>query len=1148
MLRHYRLGEQLGEGGMGIVFRALDVRTEKPVAIKALKPAHMSANPSDIERFLREGAALKALEHPNIVKVLEMFEENAEHYLVMELVEGGSLERVLAASAPLPLARVLGLALDLSDALSRAHRIGIVHRDLKPANVLLAADGTPRLCDFGVAHIAGQARLSAANGIVGTLEYLSPEILSGEVVDARSDVWAFGVLLFEMLAGRRPFAAAHPAATLHAILHAAPPELEALRPDCPTALVDLVYRMLDKSRHERIPSARQVGAELERIVFGMGEAERSQFTARARGALAVARTVAGPHPSTAPAPRLPAQTTPFVGREAELAELARLLRDNGVRLVTVLGPGGMGKSRLALEAAQQLAQGTGAFEQTEARETGAPIEVFFVELAPLARAELVLGALAEAVGFEFYPGTEPKAQLLAYLHQRRALLVLDNFEHLLDAATLVNELLLAVPDLQVLATSRERLGLSGEHAFVLSGLPVPEADARERWDEFASIQLFADSARRVKRDFELGPEAIRATADICRLVQGLPLGIVLAASWSNLLGAAEIAEEIGKSFDFLQSELKDVPARQHSLRAVFDYSHDLLGPSERAVFIRLAVFRGGFTRAAAEDVAAATLRTLGVLLDKSLVARDPTTGRYGVHELLRQYAEGRVQALPGEAARLADAHAEHYAGFVARLTTRFKGTEPELAAAELEAELDNVRAAFSHVLATKNLRGTSAFLEGLALLYAFRSAFVEGEIAFKAAVESLAEPPPERGSECSRLLARALTLQAAAGRDQWRNSEAVVLAERALALLDERTEPAAFAHALLVQATASLRAGNVEPAFEASEHALRLYREVGERWELSRALATLGQYAERLGIAKAEACVRESIELQRALSCGRVLDPTSLTELGDLLCERGRHAEGSRLLLEALSLLEIQGKSYGKLRCLQRLSNAQRRLGEYDAAEANARLSLELARERFPFVERWSQALLGDALRARGKLDDAIFHFRASMADGNPLASALAAVNLGDIAAQRGDYVRASALIEQGLAAFERHGPQWGIAVACEYLGSLACDEGRLSDAKLAFRRGLNAALETQQIALAMNTVAGLARASALAGESERALELLSLLERQGITEYEVRTRFVTPLLAELSSRLPADTFEAALLRGRTLELSVVLRELAALP
>jgi serine/threonine protein kinase len=383
----YELGPCIGQGGMGTVSSAVDTTTGQAVAIKQLKRDTKFVDPSAVERFVREGEVLRRLDHPNIVKLLAVLEESEQHYLVMELVGRGSLESLLQkASPPLPIERVLSIALDLSDALARAHRLDIIHRDLKPSNVLIAEDGTPRLTDFGVAFILGRERLSASNAVVGTLDYLCPEALTGHDVDARADIWAFGAMLFEMLASRRPFAAGHAAATLHSILTAPPPDLEALRPDCPTALADLTYRMLEKDRNQRIPSARRVGAELERIIDGRNLPEsvsRRKRDARferqgespSTAILHGQGPIGGAHSHTALAtqgnvnPQLPVPPTPFVGREEELAKLAALLDDQAVRLVTIVGPGGMGKSRLALEAGLLCAEGRGAFQATSVRQS-----------------------------------------------------------------------------------------------------------------------------------------------------------------------------------------------------------------------------------------------------------------------------------------------------------------------------------------------------------------------------------------------------------------------------------------------------------------------------------------------------------------------------------------------------------------------------------------------------------------------------------------------------------------------------------------------------------------------------------------------------------------------------------------------------------
>lgn len=235
--RGYAIDAEIGSGGMGTVYRGTDTRTRQSVAIKHLKSE--LTRPDLIERFKREGEALRDLNHPNIVKLLDTVEELDHHYLIMEYVPGGDLTRLLN-TGKLDTEQILQLSIDLSDALTRAHRLNIIHRDLKPGNVLIAADKTLKLSDFGVAHVADKQRVTEANGIVGTLDYLAPEVLNGEPPDARADIWAFGVMLFEMVAGERPFVGDMPGEVLMKIATAPIPDLEVLRPDAPVALIDLV--------------------------------------------------------------------------------------------------------------------------------------------------------------------------------------------------------------------------------------------------------------------------------------------------------------------------------------------------------------------------------------------------------------------------------------------------------------------------------------------------------------------------------------------------------------------------------------------------------------------------------------------------------------------------------------------------------------------------------------------------------------------------------------------------------------------------------------------------------------------------------------------------------------------------------------------
>jgi serine/threonine protein kinase/predicted ATPase len=663
----------LREGGMGMVYLAQDIQTGEKVAIKKIHTELIQRDPEIFLRFAREGEVLRQLDHPNIVKLLALLEENECQYLVLEYVEGGSLADLLEKERQLPVDQVLTIALELADALSRTHHLKIIHRDIKPANVLLAQDGTPRLTDFGVARI-DTSEVTKTGYVVGTLSYLPPEAFHGNPPDARSDLWSLGVMLFELLAGYRPFDSEQLSAIMFAILTQPTPDLEAIRPDIPVALIDLIYRLLEKNRDQRVPSARLVGAELEELIHHY----RGDPSQPVLHHPVVPRSQTRPSNTPHYLHNFPVQTTPFVGREAELNALKTLISDPMNRLITILGPGGMGKTRLVLEAgAQQL--GYGQYAQG----------VFFVSLAPLVSPEFIVTTIAEAIHFQFYPGGEPKHQLLEYLHDKSMLLILDNFEHLLMGVSLVSDILQAAPNIKMIATSRTKLNLQEEILFRVEGMDFPDWKLPADALEYSAVKLFLQSASRVRPNFDLHPNDLLYLARICRQVQGMPLGILLAAAWIDMLSLAEISQEIEKNIDFLETEQHNVPTRQRSIRAVFEYSWNLLSGDERTVFAKLSVFRGGFTREAAEKIAGGTLRTLAALVNKSMLRRDPD-GRYDVHELLRQYGELQLNEQPETKRSVFNAHCHYYAAFMKACDAHVHSNSEAATMQTIERDFDNI--------------------------------------------------------------------------------------------------------------------------------------------------------------------------------------------------------------------------------------------------------------------------------------------------------------------------------------------------------------------------------------------------------------------------------------------------------------------------
>ena len=660
----YVLDEQIGRGAMGLVYRGRDIGTGETVAIKTLDPRLVNDLPELIERFKREGEALQQLNHPNIVKLLATAEQAGKHYLVMAFVRGGDLAELLHKHGRLAQNQALTIALDLADALTRAHRLEILHRDLKPANVLIDENGLPRLSDFGIARLGKQAEITAAGSILGTVAYLSPEACMGEPLDERADIWAFGVMLYEMLSGQRPFSADTAVGTISHILHEPLPDIRELLPDIPDALEDLLYRMLAKNRGDRIPSVRLVGAKIEALLREQSFPSTSTPVIETDKTAIFRDTVVTPTPERLFRSKhnLPAQTTPFVGREIELAELDRLIAADHQRLVTILGPGGMGKTRLSLEVAERIANGTSSSQITF------PDGVFFVELAAVQIVEQMFPAIATALKFAIEQGIEPQQQIIDYFSNKRALLLLDNCEHLLAAgvANAVSAFLQGAPDLQILVTSRQKLNLNGETIFNIEGLAFSDWESTTEALSFSAVQLFVQSAKRTMIDFELDKASLPHVAAICRLTEGMPLAILLAAAWVDMLSLPEIVSEIQSDIDFLESEMENLPPRQRSMRAVFDYSWAMLNEKEQAVFARLSVFQEGFTREAAQAVAGTSLRQLLGLVNKSLVQRDSRTGRFALHEFLRQLAAERLQSA-GNANEIHTKHAGYFLNWIGGL-------------------------------------------------------------------------------------------------------------------------------------------------------------------------------------------------------------------------------------------------------------------------------------------------------------------------------------------------------------------------------------------------------------------------------------------------------------------------------------------------
>jgi predicted ATPase/DNA-binding CsgD family transcriptional regulator len=423
--------------------------------------------------------------------------------------------------------------------------------------------------------------------------------------------------------------------------------------------------------------------------------------------------------------------TPFVGRSQELSEIDALLSDSSCRLLTLVGPGGIGKTRLALEVASH-------------KQAAFPDGVFFVPLASLNRADDMLSAIAKATPFQMPEGSRsPREQFLEYLGGKkgqRVLLVLDNIEHLLDGVDIISDILTATTGLKILATSREALNLQEEWVRPISGLTYPGRENGKQLQEYSAVQLFLDRACRIRGDFDLAEDK-QGVMDICRLVEGMPLAIELAAGWLKTLRPTDIAREIQHNLDILATRSRNLSERHRSIRSVFSHSWLLMSEDERNVFQKISVFRSGFSREAAEVVAGASLPTLAGLIDQSML-RLNAAGRYYVHELLQQY--GAEQLASNDLTETVQhAYIHYYLRRLGQLEHNIKAHQQIAALDTIAADFENIRHAWQLAVEQKHFVELAQAVESLHLFADIRGRYHEIATLLQAAVEQFPSSPTQ---------------------------------------------------------------------------------------------------------------------------------------------------------------------------------------------------------------------------------------------------------------------------------------------------------------------------------------------------------------------------------------------------------------------
>jgi DNA-binding SARP family transcriptional activator/predicted ATPase len=416
------------------------------------------------------------------------------------------------------------------------------------------------------------------------------------------------------------------------------------------------------------------------------------------------------------------QPTPFIGREEELSQLDEMLQDPNIRLITIVGPGGMGKTRLAIACAQRQ------LDPISAERKGSPFSdgVFLISLADLDTPDQIPKDIATSLGLEFGSGeimhrrveaVDPGQQILAYLANRHMLLILDNFEHLQGGGAFLAELLKSAPMVRLLVTSRERLNLHEEHLYPITGMTFPGDEEIQDYQDYTAFLFFQQCAKRLQPGYAIDSGDLSHLTSICQKLDGMPLGLELAASWVDLLTPQEIAGELQKGLDFLESDLANIPERHRSLTVVCNSTWEFLNPTQQTHLKNLSVFRGGFTRQAAEQVFGISLRSLRTLVKKSLLQFDENEARYRFHPYLRHFAAQKLAENPEEEFEVWDAHSAYFCTELHANQQTHEAGQPYIAVQRTEKEYANIQTAWIWAVDQLNLERIYQGLDGLCLFY-----------------------------------------------------------------------------------------------------------------------------------------------------------------------------------------------------------------------------------------------------------------------------------------------------------------------------------------------------------------------------------------------------------------------------------------------
>lgn len=912
----FQIEAELGRGGHGVVYRARDERLDRLVAIKAVA-AGIASDDAKMARFRDEARIIAQLNHPHIAQIHQMLEVDGRTYLVLEYVAGGSLTEVVKGGRA-DVGAILSLMAQVADAMESAHAHGIIHRDLKPDNILVTHDDVAKVLDFGIAYVAPKATDTEAPtimggprgepGMLGTPGYMSPEQCRGETADVRADIFSFGCVLYECLCGQ-PAVSGHTVADRIASTLTTDPDFGRLPAGLPDGIGALVRSCLARRVDDRLGAIHDARVVL-REAIGDGQGGRSAPDAQKAA-------------ETPTRNNLPRQLDHFIGRREEVAQLIQVLDDRS--MATLVGPGGCGKTRLAIEVARRVLQ---RFEGG----------VWMAELAT-SDAARVPSVVAAALGIQDEPGKSAAESIASSIGASPVLLVLDNGEHVRDEAReFVSVLLDRCPALRVLATSREPLGAPGELAWRVPSLGVPgkvrtagpaavtPGSARSTpptatpsrtptggWamdDLLAceSVVLFIDRAREVRPGFTLNQANAAPIASICRRLDGIPLAIELAAARIGVLSAEQIEQHLDDRFRLLRSA-SGRPERHQTLRAAIDWSFNMLDQRTRVVLQRLAVFKEGSSLEGACAVLGPdadmfeTLDVLTILSDKSLLNTEHAESavRYRLLETVREYALERLEN-DGELAGTLAKRTSYYAELAGNAREGLVGPEQVAWLERLEACGEDLLDAIDQA-ATQDPGVAQRICADVWRFWWIRGRMRVGLIACQRACDADAAPTASRGDALY-----------AAGALAWALGEldlAWTHQNESLAIQKQRGNHRGMAGSLNSLGLIAKDRGDLAAADQMFAESLDIKREQGDERGIAMSLNNLGmtaRLADRLVEAKAH--YAESAEILRSLGDHRGM-ARSLINMAEAALKTGDLVVAHRGFQEARTCFEAVGDQQG---------------------------------------------------------------------------------------------------------------------------------------------------------------------------------------------------------------------------------------------